>query len=375
MAKLTSSLIRLLFLGFLVVFVFFHSKLNVTFEYPYHDFLDNIYIRLAKICLLLLLLIEVMRVFYYGVIKNDKAPKWLSNLATLLLPLSALLVLLEIGFMFISQSHEGGLTLASHIWFERYWKPITAEGYRDVEHTDTLGKKKVLVVGDSFTAGHGLKEEDERYSNVLGQKLGSQNYVVYNLGISGSDTRDEFKRLQEFKVKPDVLVVQYFPNDIEKAAKDNGLLPAVSKPYGDVPGFLRVLFMNSYLLNFIYWQLPHTSEAPFSDYALKAYTTPAIINSHLRDLEQFVTYASERNIPLYVVMFPFSHNLEKTAQYTRPVVTFFRQHNVPVLEVGALIKDVDPNDRIVGRNDFHASAIVNQRVGEALYRMVTTNKQ
>lgn len=370
MSKLVSSVIRLVLLGFLTFFVYFHDLFHITFEYPYHQFMDNTYIRVAKICLLLLLLIDVLRVFYYGVIKNEKAPKWLGNVGTLAVPLVALLVFLEIGFMFVEQSHEGALSLASHVWFQRHWPPMTGIGYRDAPHTDTTGKKKVLIVGDSFTSGHGLKNVEDRYGNVLANKLGKDKYVTYNLGISGSDTRDEFKRFTEFGVRPDLLVLQYFPNDIEKAAAGRGVTLDGMRPYGDLRTPWRQLVQQSYLLNYIYWQIPHGDAAPFMEYTRKVYGDPGVMNDHLSDLGRFVAIRDSLNIPLYVVLFPFSHNLEKTAQYTAPIARFFRQHSVPVLEVGPLVKDVDPNDRIVGRNDFHASAVVNQRVGNALYEMV-----
>ncbi|WP_420149005.1 SGNH/GDSL hydrolase family protein [Spirosoma sp.] len=371
-SKLVSSLVRLLFLGFLAFIVFYGDHFNVSFAYPHKGLFDNIYVRLFKICLFLLIVIELLRVYYYGVVKNPTPSKLVGNIATLFVPLVLLFVALEIVFMFIAQSQEGGLTLASHIWFERYWPPMTGD-YRDTPKTDTLGKKKVLLVGDSFTAGHGLKSADERFGNVLGQKLGDKQYVTYNLGISGSDTRDEYKRLVKFGVKPDVLVLQYFPNDIEKVAHDHGLVPTGFTPYSDVPRAFQSLFIKSYLFNYLYWQFPHGNFAPFDNYARTAYGTPAIINDHLSDLNQFVEYAKANNSRLYVVLFPFVHDLKRSAEYTKPVVDFFQKSNVPVLEVGNLIGDIEIKDRVVGRNDGHASPIVNQRVGEALFKLVQTN--
>jgi len=373
MSKLVSSLVRLVFLGFLLVFVYFHESINVEFSYPYHEFMDNVYIRVAKICLLLLVLIEVLRMFYYGIIKNENAPKWLGNVGTLVMPLMVLLVFLEIGFMFVEQSHEGALSLASHVWFQRHWPPMTGIGYRDAPHTDTAGTKKVLLVGDSFTSGHGLKDVADRYGNVLAGKLGKQ-YTVYNLGISGSDTRDEYKRFTEFGIRPDMLVLQYFPNDIEKAAAGRGVTLGGMRPYGDLRTPLRQLVQVSYLFNYIYWQLPHGDAAPFMEYTRKVYTDPGVMNDHLNDLGKFVAIRDSLHIPMYVVLFPFSHNLAKTSQYTAPIARFFRQHNVPVLEVGSVVNDIDPNDRIVGRNDFHASAVVNRRVGNALFDLISTSK-
>jgi lysophospholipase L1-like esterase len=371
-SKLFSSAVRLLLLGFLTFFVFYGDHFGVSFDYPRKGLFDNIYVRLIKCALFLLVIMEILRVYYYGVVKNPNPPKLLGNIATLLVPLIVVMVFLEMAFMFIAQSQEGGLTLASHIWFERHWPPMTGD-YRDTPKTDTLGKKKVFIVGDSFSAGHGLNTAEERYGNILGEKLGEKEYVTYNLGISGSDTRDEYTRLLKFGKTPDILILQYFPNDIEKVAHDHGLIPQGFRPYSDLPRFVQSLFMRSYLLNYLYWQFPHGNFAPFDVYARTAYGTPAIINDHLGDLTKFITYAKEHNARFYVVMFPFSHNIEKTAQYVKPVVNLFQTNNVPILDVGKLIGDIAPNDRVVGRNDGHASAIVNKRVGEALFKLLQSN--
>ncbi|ADB40237.1 SGNH/GDSL hydrolase family protein [Spirosoma linguale] len=368
-SKLFSSVVRLLLLGFLLFVIFYGDHYGVAFDYPHKGLFDNIYVRLAKCALFLLLIIELLRLYYYGVVKNASPPKLLGNIATLLVPTVVVLIFVEMAFMFISQSQEGGLTLASKIWFERYWPPMTGD-YRDTPKTDTLGKKKVFIVGDSFTAGHGLKSADERYGNVLAEKLGTSQYVTYNLGISGSDTRDEYARLVKFGKKPDVLILQYFPNDIEKVAADHGVIPTGFRPYSDLPRPVQSLFIKFYLLNYLYWQFPHGNFAPFDVYARKAYGTPAIINDHLSDLNQFITYAKENNSRLYVVMFPFSHNIEQTTEYVKPVVNFFRSNNVPMLDVGKLMLDLPMTDRVVGRNDGHASPIVNQRVGDALFKLM-----
>ncbi|MBD2700416.1 SGNH/GDSL hydrolase family protein [Spirosoma sp. BT702] len=371
-AKLTSGTIRLVLLGFLTFMLYFGDHFSVSLDYPTKTLLDNIYVRLIKCSLLILLAIELTRLYYYGIVKNPKSPKIVTNVLTLFLPLVLLTFALEMAFMFIEQSQEGGLTLASHIWFERHWKPVTPDNYRDSIRTDTAGKKKVLVVGDSFAAGHGIETVDQRFGDILGHKLGKQ-YVTYNLGRLGSETGDEFRRLAEFKVKPNVLVLQYFPNDIEKVARDYGVIPAAFAPYTDLPRVVQPFFRKSYLLNFIYWQFPHGNFKPFDNYARKAYGTDAITKAHLAELNQFIDYAHKYNSPLYVVMFPFMNNVEKSAEYTAPVANFFREKNIPVLEVSKFIGDLSPAERVVGKNDGHASALVNQRVGENLFKLIQSD--
>jgi lysophospholipase L1-like esterase len=270
--------------------------------------------------------------------------------------------------MFISQSHEGDLSKASQIWFEKYWRPITPEGYRDFPKTNAEKKKKVLVLGDSFAAGHGLENTEDRFSDQLEKKLGANNYAVYNLGVSGSDTRDEFQRLQKFPVKPEVLVLEYFPNDIEKAASDAKLTLAQFQPYDDIkfPG-VGSLVMRFYFPNYLYWQFPHMPPASITDFVQKSYTDTTILNPHLRDLQKIVDYARQNNALMYVVMVPFLQNVEKSNGYTKPIEDFFVNQKIPVVRLSDYLGSIPPKERIVGKNDGHASAKVNALIAEKLY--------
>ncbi len=375
-SKLVTSLVRLALLAVPVFLLFFPDKINIKIDYPYAGLVDNFYIRLAKSMVLLFILIELLRMFYYGVIKNPKNSKITANIATLGIMVVWLAGLLEIAFMFISQSHEGDLSKASQIWFARYWKPITPEGYRDFPKTNAEKKKKILVLGDSFAAGHGLNNTEDRFSDQLEQKLGTDRYAVYNLGVSGSDTRDEFKRLQKFPVKPDVLVLEYFPNDIERAAGDAKLTLKQFQPYDDikVPG-LGSLVMRFYLPNYIYWQFPHIPPASITDFVQKSYTDTTILNPHLRDLQKIVDYARTHKAPMYVVMVPFLQNLDKSNGYTKPIEDFFIDQKIPVIRLSEHLGNIPPKERIVGKNDGHASVQVNTVIAEKLYdQMKVTNK-
>lgn len=367
-SKLITSFVRLIFLGIVAFFLFFPDKLSIKFDYPYAGLVDSFYVRLAKATSLLLILIELLRMFYYGVIKNPKSNKIIANIATLGIMVVWLIGILEIAFMFISQSHEGDLSKASQIWFAKYWNPITPEGYRDFPKSNPEQKKKILVLGDSFAAGHGLENTEDRFSDQLEKKLGADKVAVYNLGVSGSDTRDEFERLQKFPVKPEVLVLEYFPNDIEKAARDAKLTLAQFQPYDDIkmPG-VGSLVMRFYLPNYIYWQFPHMPPASITDFVQKSYTDTTILNPHLRDLQKIVDYARQHNAPMYVVMVPFLQNVEKSNGYTKPIEEFFIKQNIPVVRLSDYLGNIPPKERIVGKNDGHASAKVNALIAEKLY--------
>lgn len=365
-SKVITSVIRLALLGVLFVFLFYPDKFHVTFGYPGSPQSDSYYIRLTKTIFWLLFVIEILRIFYYGVVKS-KAKGLIANVVTLVVPLLVVLVFLEIVFMYIPQSHEGVLSKASQIWWEKYWTPVNAQGYRDKEIEKGTSKTEVLVIGDSFAAGHGLENLDDRFSDQLESKLGKDQYVVYNLGVSGSDTRDEARRLIEFPVKPDVIVLQYFPNDIEKVAREKGLTLTGAEPYNDLKGVGATLVKRFYLPNFVYWQLPHASFSTFEDFVKTSYTDSTILNAHFRDLDKMLAYRDSSGAKMYAVFVPFLFQLDKSAQYTRPVENYLKSRGVTVVTLTDGIAKIADKERVVGKNDGHAGPAVNALMAERVY--------
>jgi lysophospholipase L1-like esterase len=364
MSKLVTSLVRFILLGVVFVFLFYPERFHVSFSYPGAPQADSLAIRITKTFFWLLVSLEILRVFYYGVVKS-KAKGLLANVVTLAIPLVLVLILLEIVFMYVPQSHEGVLSKASQIWWYKYWKPINQLGYRDKEISSDTTKKTVLVIGDSFSAGHGLKSVDERFSDRLEKQLGP-GYIVYNLGVSGSDTRDEAKRLRAFPVKPDVIVLQYFPNDIERVGREKNVPLVGAEPYADLHGPLTTLVKHFYLPNFIYWQLPHASFNTFEDFVKKSYTTPDVLNAHLNDLSDIVAYRDSTGARMYTVFIPFLFHLEKSNGYTKPVADWLQQKGVHVVDVTEGIRSIPDKERVVGKNDGHASASVNAAIADRL---------
>lgn len=75
------------------------------------------------------------------------------------------------------------------------------------------GIRRVLVLGDSFTAGHGVDEYRHRFSNVLGENLGD-GWAVANVARVGWQTGQQIRALREFPYDPDIVVLSYTMNDI-----------------------------------------------------------------------------------------------------------------------------------------------------------------
>lgn len=146
-----------------------------------------------------------------------------------LLSLWMLLLIFELGFkLFVIQSDGFGHTLAAQRWFEKYWGPTNSFGFRDREfsETDLASTEKLFVVGDSFVAGLGINDPEERFSNHLRRWL-APDWSVCNLGRMGWNTRQELDAIRSFPIKPDLVVWSYYINDIENAAAEQGRTPYV----------------------------------------------------------------------------------------------------------------------------------------------------
>ena len=94
-------------------------------------------------------------------------------------------------------------------------------GMRDRERSLTKGKNttRIIVLGDSFTAGVGVAAE-ETYPQQLEKLLNSRHdgrpqFEVWNTAVSGFSTFDEWHYLMKYglRFRPDLIVVGLYLND------------------------------------------------------------------------------------------------------------------------------------------------------------------
>lgn len=93
--------------------------------------------------------------------------------------------------------------------------PLNTDGFRGIEFKNyRTTKKKILLLGDSFTWGHSTKNKTSSFADLLLAK----GYVVYNTGISGADPAQYLAVAKKYvaQLKPDYVVVNFFMgNDIQ----------------------------------------------------------------------------------------------------------------------------------------------------------------
>lgn len=313
---------------------------------------------------------------------SARPSKWQQLAANSLLALLALfLTFMALEFLFkvfFAQSDGFRYTLASQNWYNRYWQENSL-GYRDVEWTPEklAGKTKVMVVGDSFVAGSGIVNPQDRFANQLGRLLGD-SYAVMVVASPGWDTADEVEAVLNYPYRPDLLVLSYYINDIEGAAYQTGRQRPVVRR--DPPAWLKPLVENSYAFNFLFWRVIRLGPQEWAtiywnDWLKKISADPDIRWRHQQELLKIIDGAASEKIPLIVVVFPSLAAVEESRLLTQPIIDLFQANNIPVLDVGRLLAGRDPATTMVNSIDSHPNEMVNLEVAEHLYQMITQQRQ
>lgn len=270
-----------------------------------------------------------------------------------------------------------GFTLAARNWFDRYWKPVNALGYRDVEReiSDMAGRRVILVVGDSFVAGQGIEDPADRFSDRIARDLGD-DHVVLNVARLGWSTGEEVAALRTHPARPDIVVWSYYVNDIEGAARARGRSRpvVVEKPADWIFGLVE----RSHLANFVYWRVwRHTNRHlthVYWEYLRAAYADPDVWALHRLEILSMVDLARARGARLVAVVFPYLVDIAASAEVTLRVVRLLEEEGVSVLDMTKILEGRDPSELVVNALDCHPNEDVHREVARLLVPHLTARR-
>lgn len=128
--------------------------------------------------------------------------------------------------------------LASEKWRDRHIFH-NSTGQRDVEH---IGNPlhtdeniiRLFVIGDSFTYGLGVKDTDDRYGDLICTAVRKKvsNLHCYNISFPRWDLQSYADAFEKYAVEfqaPDVVLMQFFMNDIEIYTRNRDRYAGISQ--------------------------------------------------------------------------------------------------------------------------------------------------
>ena len=288
----------------------------------------------------------------------------------------------ELYFRFVYADSGYWWTRARENWEDRYLE-LNSLGFRDREWRaeDYAGKLTVLLLGDSFTMGDGVQDPDDRFGDVLAHRLGD-DYAVINIGVADSSTRNQLDILKDYPIQnPDVVVWQYFLNDISSAGASIG-----DQYWPRLPTNWPRFVDQSYLANFVYWRLaPYFTPVDTADkdsywgWAYYAYDNAAIWAIHEQEIANLVQYIDSTGARLIVVLFPNLRQPLESIAYVDRVVQALQANGVtdilPLYDAASAFIEHRDEDIIVSPRDDHPSAAFHILVGEQLYADFFANQE
>ena len=302
--------------------------------------------------------------------------RWLNlacgNLLVLLFLLSLGALGGEVYYRFVYDTTDSlAYSKVSKRWFARHYHR-NLQGCRDnVEYAPLCepGKRRVSFVGDSFTAGHGVKDVNDVFALRLRKE--HPEWEIHVLANPGFDTGDELRAAQAcftngYQVGQVVLV--YCLNDI------SDLVPEIYETFREVydqskqGGWLR---QNSYLINTICNRFNLVGNSGLHRYfqlIRDAYRGPAWEKQQDR-LKEFRDMVQSRGGKLSVVTFPFFDRMGPAYDYQfvhDELNKCWRDLGVPHLDLLEVYKSISPEKLVVDRLDAHPNEYAHALAAEAI---------
>jgi GDSL-like Lipase/Acylhydrolase family len=307
--------------------------------------------------------------------------------ANFLLFASTITVCLLIAEVAVRQLFDQVTTTSDNTsYFSLRWKAqapprINALGFREREISKQKpeGVRRIAVVGDSFTYGQGIAE-DERFANIIERHLNENGdrYEVLNFGKPGAETIDHTGFLDAvFELEPDFILLQWLPNDVEGHDKSRRPQPYRLIPSDYLSGLLHRHSALFYLVNAKFGKL-QTATGLIESYEasmLARFGDPASEDSRRADgeLDQFIRRVKDQGVPLGIVMFPYLAEAGGSVEsypygflFDR-VINACHRHAIRCLDLRPVFASVSPASRLwANRLDSHPGPLANEMAAEAL---------
>lgn len=252
---------------------------------------------------------------------------------------------------------------------------------REFELIKPDGVCRIAVIGDSFTFGQGIAEED-RFTNLLEKYLnkGKNRYEVLNFSKPGTETIDHIVILKDvvLKAKPDFIILQWYFNDVEGHDRKWRRKSVQLLPFKNLRSTLHsYLYPSSalyYLINqqwiLLQDRLGHSGN--YIDHLLMRFEDPVSPDSikYEQTLKRFIDLCKEREIPLGIVLFPHSPVLGKAypLDYLHSrVLKICNQEGIPCIDLSYTFAPYVENKKLwVNRFDSHPGEFANSLASERL---------
>jgi hypothetical protein len=320
--------------------------------------------------------IGLLMVFVRRVKRSNVPTGWgrlvLGNTLVLLCLVTPVLLAGETYFRFFYDTTDSlAYTRVSERWVQRHWH-VNSAGCRDnVEYSPALepGKRRISFVGDSFMAGHGIKDVEDRFPNRL--RRAHPDWEIHVVASVGLDTGNELALMKKAFARGyqvDQVVLVYCLNDI------GDLMPPQADATGRVLAELDSsgwLLRNSYMMNLWHHHYRASRDPYLKNYCsfVREAYSGALWEQQRERLKAFRDLVQAHGGHLAVVTFPFLHALGLNYEYRfihDKLDRLWLELGVPQLDLLSVYEGLPSSQLTVNRYDAHPNECANKLAVEAI---------
>ena len=236
------------------------------------------------------------------------------------------------------------------------------EGFRDRNHEITSNTYKIAVLGDSFTMGTGVCEEEmyvSRTEKLLNQLNQKKDYELFNFGVSGYSLTG-YKTILErnaLKYNPDLVVIGFCAsNDHYRVGIDFSMDDFTIKPKKNV-------FWNSYLKKLLQIKLNPKDFEPVSyEFEHEQY-----IDKQFQNFQDIFIKNNSKGLIFYIDLIYDSVRVEQ-------IKLLAEKNNLLFLDISEFFQDKNLFKYILNELDPHPNGKANQIFAEKLSSYILANR-
>lgn len=247
---------------------------------------------------------------------------------------------------------------------------------RDFAESKKEGVVRIGVLGDSIAQGDGIKDVNNRFSNLLEKKLQDAGFKieVYNLGRAGYDTGGEIDVYNSVKhLNFDLIVWEHFVNDIQP--KDNSTGTPIIAKNSHRAKILENISNQSFFIDFLYWRFStvyNKTILALRNADVQQYQNVFVLEKHKKDISDFLKELKDQNKKVVVIMFPSIMLLGNDYPvFTNEIMlNHFYQNQVEVINLHDYLKGQNPKDLRASNFDTHPNERVHALAAEKLFEKI-----
>ena len=267
-----------------------------------------------------------------------------------------------------------GRTRINQRWFQRHWK-LNQMGYRDsltfYPLRRTPGKRRITFLGDSFTAGHGVTDVEERFANLIRNQREDEVHVWADLGYDTGHQLELVLGLIAQGYEFDLVVLVYNLNDIgdlspEWKAMNEEIHFAPPPPF---------LIRHSFFLDTCYYRLKSRLNPDISNYcqSMLQYYDGRLWDQQQKRLKQLRNLVENHGGRFLVVTFPFLQHLGPGYEFRAvhaKLGKFWQDLGVPHLDLLDLYEAHRNETLTVNAHDAHPNVRAHALAAEVIKEFV-----